>query len=283
MGSNLKGQYGPWALIAGAAQGIGRAWAAGLGAQGLNLVLIDRNRELLDQACLELERETGASCHPIVADLGSAESLGTIVEGVGAREIGMLVYNAALADVGPFFKADLGLDYELTKAQVNMLSPLVLVHHFAQPMLARKRGGIVLMSSGSGLQGAPFYSHYAATKAYNIVLAESLWHEFKPYNVDVMACIAGMTLSPGVASAVERGEGQHSIYQTPEEVVAEGLQALGSEPSHICGVHNRDNQAALNGLPRGQAVAAIAQHAIRNFLDNQIPEQQLDLNEKESA
>lgn len=283
MSSNLKGQYGPWALIAGAAQGIGRAWAGCLAAQGLDLVLIDRDRELLSQACLELERETGVTCHPIVADLGSTDCLDVIVDGVAAREIGVLVYNAALADVGPFFKADLGLDYELTKAQVNMLSPLALVHHFAQPMLARKRGGIVLMSSGSGLQGAPYYSHYAATKAYNIVLAESLWHEFKPYNVHVLACIAGMTLSPGVASAVERGEGQHSVYQTPEEVVAEGLQALGSEPSHICGMHNRDNQAALNSLPRAQAVGAIAQHAVRNFLDDEIPEQHLAVNEKESA
>ena len=281
MGSNLKGQYGPWAMIAGAAQGIGRAWAELLATQGLDLVLIDRDRDGLHEASNEIERDTGVTCHCITADLASAACLDAIVAGVGEREVGLLVYNAALADVGPFYKPDQDLSLELARAQVNMLSPLALIYHFARPMLARRHGGIVLMSSGSGLQGSPYYSHYAATKAYSIVLAESLWYEFKPYDVHVLACIAGMTLSPAVAAAVERGEGQHSIYQTPAEVAAEGLVALGKEPSHICGVHNRDNQSMLNSLPRAQAVAAIAQHAVRNFLDDSVPEQDVVALEKE--
>lgn len=283
MGSNLKGQYGPWAMIAGAAQGIGRAWAELLASEGLDLVLIDRDPDGLQQTSRELEQATGITCHCIVVDLANSDCLEAIAASVGEREVGLLVYNAALADVGPFYKPDHDFAFELTRAQVNMLSPLALIYHFARPMLTRRRGGIVLMSSGSGLQGSPYYSHYAATKAYSIVLAESLWYEFKPYDVNVLACIAGMTLSPAVAAAVERGEGQHSVYQTPAEVAAEGLAALGKEPSHICGVHNRDNQSMLNSLPRAQAVAAIAQHAVRNFLDDAVPEQAIAAVEKASA
>ncbi len=275
MAASFKDKYGPWALVAGAAQGIGRAYAEYLGAQGLDLLLLDRDREKLQASCRTLESEHGVTCVSIVADLSGQNVLETVVEAVAEREVGMLVYNAAMADVGPFYKSEFDLDYELDKARVNMLSPLALLYQFARPMLARKRGGIVLMSSGSGLQGSPYYSHYAATKAYNIILAESLWYEFKPYHVDVLACIAGMTLSPAVAAAVERGEGQRSIYQTPAEVVVEAMAALGESPSHICGVHNRDSQGLLNKLPREQAVSAIAKHAIDNFLGGKVPGQAL--------
>lgn len=276
MAATFKEKYGPWALVAGGADGIGRAYAECIAARGVDLLVLDRNHELLQRCCRELEAEFGITCVAVNADLADRNILQSVTTAVAGREVGLLVYNAALADVGPFYKADSGLDYELDKAQINMLSPLSLIYHFARPMLERKRGGIVLMSSGSGLQGSPYYSHYAATKAYNIILAESLWYEFKPYHVDVLACIAGMTLSPAVAAAVERGEGQHSIYQTPEEVASEALAALGKAPSHICGVHNRDNQALLHSLPREQAVSAIAKHAIDNFLDGKVPGQQLD-------
>ena len=273
MAATFKEKYGPWALIAGGAEGIGRAYASYIAEQGLDLLIVDRDRESLQQCCRSLEAEYGVTCVAVHADLADRSVLEVITEAVAGREVGLLVYNAALADVGPFYKPDSGLDYELDKAQVNMLSPLSLLYHFARPMLARERGGIVLMSSGSGLQGSPYYSHYAATKAYSIILAESLWYEFKPYHVDVLACIAGMTLSPGVAAAVERGEGQHSVYQTPAEVVNEAMAALGKEPSHICGMHNRDNQALLHSLPREQAVSAIAKHAIGNFLEGKAPAQ----------
>lgn len=273
MTTAFKDKYGPWALVAGGADGIGSAYASYIAERGLDLVIVDREREKLQQRCRALEADHGVTCLAVHADLANRAILDIVIDAVAGREVGLLVYNAALADVGPFYKPDSGLDYELDKAQVNMLSPLALLYHFARPMLARERGGIVLMSSGSGLQGSPYYSHYAATKAYSIILAESLWYEFKPYHVDVLACIAGMTLSPGVAAAVERGEGQHSVYQTPEEVVGEAMAALGKEPSHICGMHNRDNQALLHSLPREQAVSAIAKHAIANFLEGKAPAQ----------
>ena len=63
-------------------------------------------------------------------------------------------------------------------------------------MLARKKGGIVLMLSLAGMQGAGFLSTYAASKAFDLVLAESLWYEWKLRGVDVIACVAGATASP---------------------------------------------------------------------------------------
>ncbi|WP_286871377.1 SDR family NAD(P)-dependent oxidoreductase [Spongiibacter sp.] len=272
----FKEKYGPYALLAGGAVGIGAAYAEFIASQGVKLMIIDRDAGMLNDCCQRLSEQYGVECLPIVADLASDSVLDEVIAAVAQREVGILVYNAALADVGPFYKVDLGLDYELDKIRVNIVSPLALLYHFAKPMLRRGHGGIVLMSSGSGLQGSPYYSHYAATKAYNIVLGESLWWEFKPYNVDVLTCVAGMTLSPGVAGAVERGEGQHAVYQTPDEVVAEAMEMLGKVPSYSTGSHNRENQELLKALPREHAVAAIAQHAIDNFMEGSVPPQALD-------
>jgi hypothetical protein len=81
-------------------------------------------------------------------------------------------------------------------AAVNMLTPIGLTHHFGDHMLKDGRGGIVLMSSLAGFQGSGFLSTYAATKAFNRILAESLWYEWKSRGVDVIGCCAGATMTP---------------------------------------------------------------------------------------
>ena len=63
-------------------------------------------------------------------------------------------------------------------------------------MAARGRGGILLMSSLAGGQGTPIVAAYAASKAFEIVLAEGLWDELRPAGVDVLACRAGPTRTP---------------------------------------------------------------------------------------
>ena len=188
------------------------------------------------------------------------------------REIGLLVYNAGLADVGPFYKKDSGLELEQKRIAVNVTGPLVLSYHFGKPMLARRSGGIILMSSGSGLQGSPYYAHYSATKAYDITLAEALWGEFKPYNVDVLACVAGMTLSTAASGY------QHldtSAFQTTEELVDEAMAALGQQSTLLCGEHNRKNRETMLQLPREKQIEIIGRHAIENFLGGETPPQNI--------
>jgi short-subunit dehydrogenase len=194
------------------------------------------------------------------------------IEAVGQREIGLLVYNAGLADVGPFYKTDTGLEFEKTKIAVNVTGPLLLSYHFAKPMLARKSGGIILMSSGAGLQGAPYYAHYSATKAYDIALAEALWGEFKPYNVDVLACVAGMTLSTAAEGFAHLDT---SDFQTPEQLVDEAMAALGKQCRLIAGEKNRQNREIMEQFSPEQQVEIIGRHAIDNFMAGEEPEQNL--------
>lgn len=272
MTAGFEQRYGPWAVIAGGAQGIGAAYARYLARHGLKLIIVDRSAEALQLISDNLEQAHGTECLILQLDLADADRLAQLQPLIDGREVGMLIYNAALADVGPFYKTDSDLALERRRIAVNVTGPLEFVYALGKHMLARGRGGIILMSSGAGLQGSPYYAHYAATKAYAITLAESLWHEFQPYGVDVLACIAGMTLSTAAAGYAHLDT---SDFQTPEEVVTEAMTALGSSCSVITGDQNRQNRALLATLPREQQAEIIGRHAIDNFMGGAAPPQRL--------
>lgn len=268
-------QYGGWAVVAGGAQGIGEAYTRYVAARGLNVVVLDISAPALAGISTQLSNEFGVECLAVEVDLASDNMLDIIVAAVGDREVGLLIYNAGLADVGPFFKQETGLDFELRKIAINVTGPLKLSYHFGKRMLARERGGIVLMSSGAGLQGSPYYANYSATKAYDIALAEALWGEFAPYNVDVLAVAAGMTLSTAAAGFEHIAD--RSQFQTTTELVAEAMVALGAgKPTLIAGKLNRANAEQMLQIPKEQLIQYMAEHAINNFLGGSAPKQNID-------
>ena len=77
---------------------------------------------------------------------------------------------------------------------VNVLGPLRVSHYFGRRLAERGKGGIILMSSMSGLQGTAMVANYAATKAYDTVLAEGLWYELGQRGVDVLGCMKAFYL-----------------------------------------------------------------------------------------
>lgn len=266
-------KYGPYAVIAGGAQGIGAAYARYIASRGVNLVLLDNAAPALEQFSAALRKDYGVDCIAVEVDLASPGLLAVVDAAIGNLEVGLLVYNAGLADVGPFYKKETGLDFELKKIAVNVTGVFLLTHFFARPMLARRSGGIVLMSSGAGLVGSPYYAHYSATKAYDIALGQALWAEFKPYHVDVLAVAAGMTLSTA-SSGFEHIQ-DRSQFQTTDELVGEAMAALGRQPLLIAGEQHRQNHELSRQLPQEQLIELMAEHAIRNFLQ-EAPEQALD-------
>lgn len=267
----FRERYGPWALIAGASEGIGGAWADFAAARGLSLVLVARRRDELEAKRAEIVERFGVEVTTIAQDLATPDLLDRLLERVEGREIGLLVYNAALASVGGFFEHS--LDFERQRLAVNCAGPLALSHHFGLQMVRRRRGGIVLMSSGTGLIGSPYYTHYGATKAYDIGLAEGLWFELRPHGVDVLACIAGLTSSPGLAAALARGAARGGFVMTPDDVVSEAARSLGRRPSVVVGAPNRRKLWLVTRLlPRARGVRAIGAHALANFLGGKIPD-----------
>ena len=237
-GMNFKQKYGNTALVAGASEGIGAAFATCLAAEGLDLVLIARRSEPLQQLADLLENKYKVKVSFIQCDLSDNNATEQIEKALDSREINMLVYNAALSYIGPFIKNS--PENQAKAIRVNMITPLNMVRAFGEKMVINGKGAVVLMTSMAGLQGSGFLSVYAATKAFNRILAESLWYEWKNLGVDVIACCAGATATPGYKSTKpERTGFLTPRVVEPEEVAGECLKKLGRQPSFITGRGNR--------------------------------------------
>ena len=217
---------------------MGAAYARALAGRGLDLVLIARRKEPLEETARLIIDQFGVKVLPIICDLADVEATQQIIHEIGKLSIDFMVYNAALSYIGPYLATS--LDTHADIAKVNMLTPLAMLHYFGGKMAEQGKGGIVIMSSIAGFQGSGYLSTYAATKAFNRVLAEGLWYEWKPKGVDVIACCAGATATPnyintkpGKASPLEPNP------QLPEQVVEECLRKIGTTPSFISGTGNK--------------------------------------------
>ena len=252
--ASFAARYGPWAIVAGASEGLGAAYAEELAARGLNLVLVARRAELLQSLASNLSTKYNAETKIIPLDLSAADAVEQIAENTKDVEVGLLVYNAAFSAIGPFLERP--IEDHLKEINTNAFTPLKLIYLFAEHMLARGRGGIVLMSSLSAFQGSAYISTYAATKAFNIVLAEGLWEEWRERGVDVLVCVSGAVKTPNyVASEPEQTGGLGDMTMNPDQVVREALNALGKGPYIIPGRMNRISSIIMRHLlPRKAAV-----------------------------
>jgi short-subunit dehydrogenase len=243
--SEFQTRYGPTALVAGCCQGIGLAFARLLAARGLDLVLVDVREDLLPGVADELSGSHGVNAHTVGLDVGERSAGERFRELAAEHEIGLGIANAAIGGVGPFLGES--LDAHRARLAVNCGGALSLCHALAPPMIERGRGGLILLSSMAGLQGTGWVASYSATKAFDLALAEALWVELKPHGVDVLAVLPGSTDTPGMRSSTPRED--RVVFMQPEEVAAEGLEALGRVPRHVCGEDNRKAAEALGRLP----------------------------------
>lgn len=255
---DFKQRYGPWALIAGASVGLGAAFAAEIARKGVNVVLVACKPAPLETKASEIKTKYGVSVKTISVDLAAPDMLTTIAAATADLEVGLLVYDTAFMLIGSFFEHP--LEQNLRSVEVNCRGPLTLAYHFGQKMLARKRGGIILMTSLSGMQGAPWLATYGATKAFNIVLAEGLSYEMKPKGVDVLACVAGAIETPNYVSSQPQSLGGFAPKPLKAERVArEALAELGHKSLVIPGTAYRFSQTLLEKfMSRNQRIKIMA-------------------------
>jgi len=263
--ARFQARYGPWALIAGASMGLGAEFARQIAAMGPNVVLVARRADVLAQLGKQIAQEYGVQVRTLALDLAIADSIAAIIDQTKDLEIGLLVYNAAFSAVGSFI--DTSLDDHLREIDVNCRGPLMLSHQLGQAMLARQHGGIILMSSLGATQGSALIANYAATKAYNLLLAESLWDELREVGVDVLACAAGAIATPNYLSSQPKSTRLNAMSLTsPQVVVAEALGALGHQPSVIPGRGNRLAAFFMRRvLPRRTAIQIMGQTMRRMY------------------
>jgi hypothetical protein len=243
-----RSRYGPWALVTGASDGIGREFARELTKRRLNLILVARRRPLLQQLADELTRQHGVQTQVIDADLAQDTEVERVLAETKDMDIGLLVASAGFGTSGNFITAH--LDQELNMLAVNCRAVLIMTHHFGQRFAKRGRGGIVLFGSLVGFQGVPNAAHYAATKAYIQSLAEGLHVELSPLGVDVLASAPG-PIDSGFAA---RANMQMQLSAKPDTVAAETLDALGRHTTVRPGRVSKLLELALTLLPRSRRV-----------------------------
>jgi len=240
----FKERYGPWALVTGASAGIGAEFARQLACMGLNLILIARRKQRIDELARQLESANKIQVKAIAADLSRPDFLPPIISAIGAAEVGLLVNNAGFGLAGEFL--DHELEKELAMLDVNCRAPLILSHTLGRQMAQRKRGGIIFVSSVSGFIATPFEAHYAASKTYELFLAESLGYELKKNGVDVLALCPGSTDTEFHVVAGSRPVAAMSVAP----VVDLAIKTLGKKPIAIPGWHNRLLVYLLKFTPR---------------------------------
>jgi len=240
-----RDQYGPWAVITGASDGIGRAIAKRVAAEGLDVTLVARSEARLQELADELERSYAVKTQVVAVDLGQTSGPATLLDATNGLEVGLAVLAAGFGTAGPF--ADAATSDELEMIAVNVTAVAQLAQAFAARMTRQRRGGIVLFGSILGWQGVPGQANYAATKAYVQSLAEGLHRELKPSGVDVLSVAPG----PVHTGFAARAGLTMKSAAAPEAVANAMWSALGRRVTVVPGPQAKVLTASLKLLPRG--------------------------------
>jgi len=253
-------------VVAGGSLGMGAEYSRQLARKGLSVVLVAEAADPLRTLADSLAREYGVETRAIVLDLSASDALEVLQEATANLEVGLVVYNAAHSVVGAF--RDVSLADKLKMLDVNCRGPLLVTHHFGIRMAQRGRGGIILVSSLAGFQGQAMVGTYAATKAFDLVLGETLWEELGRHGVDALAFCPGATRTPNFLATNPRpGRFFSAPLMDAVDTVAEALAALGAGPTHIAGRTNRLAAFVLHRLLPRKALVRIMSRTTRAMYD----------------
>ena len=221
-------------LITGASAGIGREFARQLAGRGRSLLLVARREQKLKELREELKRQhPNLTVHIRKTDLADLAQLKELVAWLEHEKIDvdLLINNAGLGDLGPFATSDPIRNEQMTL--VNVVALTSLTRHLLPQMMARKRGGILSVSSSAGFLPIPEFAIYAATKAYVTSFSEALRAELRGTGVSVCALCPGpvhtefqeVAKRPGG----QRENGPEFVHVSVEQVIRDALTGLEAD------------------------------------------------------
>jgi uncharacterized protein len=218
--------HSTYTLITGASGGLGECFARSLAAQHHRVVLVARSREKLEALASELRAAHGVAAEALPFDLSLPGAAAQLVSALRPRgiEVDLLVNNAGFGARGEFW--ELARDRQTQMLRLNVETLMELTHLLAGPMVARRCGGIINVSSTAGFQPIPWTSVYAATKAFVTSFSLGLAEELRPHGVTVVTLCPGGTQTNFFEASQY---GQRTLpggLQAPEEVVAAALESL---------------------------------------------------------
>jgi short-subunit dehydrogenase len=172
------------------------------------------------------------------------------------------VNNAGVGYAGRFEKQDAARLRDMV--HLNCTAPVTITHGLLPGMVARGRGAVIIVGSVAGRQPLPLHGVYSATKAFDLLLGESLAVELRDEGIDVLVLEPGSTETEFQQVAGEIAHPGESAHK----VVSVALDALGRQPSVVSGALNWLRANAANRLLPRALVAQIA----RDVVASQTPE-----------
>lgn len=166
----LKSRYGPWAVVTGSTDGIGKGVAFELARNNLNLILVGRSPSKLHSVSTSLKnRHPSVEVKTVVFDLAGDLPVGlqALAEAIEGVDVGVLVNNAGVAHPNSFYFHEDEMELYMEMVKVNLVALTEITGAVLRGMLERGRGAIVNIGSGGAavIPSYPLFSVYAATKA----------------------------------------------------------------------------------------------------------------------
>jgi uncharacterized protein len=220
---------GSAALITGASSGIGAAIATELCRRGHDAVLVARRRDRLDILAGELRERFGRRIEVAPTDLADTDSRQALLTWLADvdLDIDVAVLSAGFGMGGAFVEHE--PDQVVQMVRTNVESTMVLAHAVLRPMVDRRRGALLIVSSMAGNQPMPYFGAYAATKAAVTSFAEMLSGEVGEHGVTVTApCPGGVRTEFSTVGGLEEVDGQmpEALKINADECAVAGLHGL---------------------------------------------------------
>ncbi|MEN0107041.1 MAG: SDR family oxidoreductase [Pseudomonas sp.] len=243
-----------YALVTGASSGIGLALAEALARRGRNLILVARQRDVLESVACEFAQRFGVEVLFRTCNLAHPTQLTGLIhelEQDDAPHIDLLVNNAGLGTSGPFLDSDWGREQQ--QLEVNLLALTRLCHAIGNRMALQGGGQILNVASVAAFQPGPWMSSYYAGKAYVLHLSEGLREELKGRGVKVSVLCPGPTRTAFFrGAAMEMGKLANSkLMMNAEELALYTVRALDKNRAIIIpGWRNRLAARSSRFAPR---------------------------------
>ncbi|XP_019551902.2 inactive hydroxysteroid dehydrogenase-like protein 1 [Aedes albopictus] len=229
----LSVRYGPWAVVTGATDGIGKCYAEQLASKGLKVMLISRTESKLIKVAKEISQKYGVETRWIAVDFSDGPRIyDDLREKLASIEIGVLVNNVGFLPELSSFVQNTESDL-LTLINLNILATTMLTRLVLPAMKSRRRGIVVNIASSSGYTPIPYMTAYSASKSFVISFSLALNHELRGSGVEcqvVSPSVVRTNLSQHYNDAVP----WYVLVLAPEQVAKFGVFTIG-KTTHTCG------------------------------------------------
>jgi uncharacterized protein len=248
-------RYGPWALVSGASEGTGAEFALQAAAKGLNVILVARRADKLEELATQIRAAHGVEVVTRSIDLVAPDAAAQLQRAAEGRDVGLVVFNAGGDSVGGAFLDKPYAQWRtLTQRNIDLLTEAC--HAFASAFVKRGRGGLILVGSEAALGGCGRLAIYTATKAYAMNFGESLWKELKPRGVDVLNLLIGATDTPKLRTVFAKNRLAPDVVPltSSHEVARAGLAGLGKGPTLVLNAMDAQDNPLVSSTLRRERV-----------------------------